>query len=97
MFVLKGPNRVNQGNLLNQPEIDWRTGEFYPVINKAEMWDFGEYNVDFYNTEIARRAGLLVQSIGKAVESDGHLLAGDFEAVTCATSSIAGMRGGIPT
>ncbi len=35
-------NLVKQGNLLNQPEVDWRTGEFYPVINTSQMWDFGD-------------------------------------------------------
>jgi len=68
-------NLVNQGNLLNQPEVDWRTGEFYPVINTADMWDFGAYNFDLYNTEIARRSSLLVQSIAKAANSDNGLLA----------------------
>ena len=68
-------NLVNQGNLLNQPEVDWRSGEFYPVINTSEMWDFGTYNFDLYNTEIARRSSLLVQSIGKAVGSENGLTA----------------------
>jgi hypothetical protein len=62
-------NLVSQGNLLNQPEVDWRTGEFYPVINTSEMWDFAAYNYDLYNTEIARRSSLLVQPISKAVAS----------------------------
>jgi len=67
-------NLVSQGNLLNQPEVDWRTGEFYPVINTAAMWDFGAYNFDLYNTEIARRSSILVQSIGKAKNSTSGLL-----------------------
>ncbi len=66
---------VSQGNLLNQPEIDWRTGKFYPVINTAEMWDFGDYNYDLYNTEIARRSSLLSQGISKAVGSLSGLTA----------------------
>jgi hypothetical protein len=68
-------NLVKQGNLLNQPEVDYLTGEFYPVINTVEMWDFGAYNYDLYNTEIARRSSLLVQSIGKAASSANGLLA----------------------
>jgi hypothetical protein len=68
-------NLVSQGNLLNQPEVDWRTGNFYPVINTSEMWDFGAFNYDLYNTEIARRSSLLVQSIGKAFNSDSRILA----------------------
>ncbi|MEJ2456179.1 MAG: choice-of-anchor O protein [Candidatus Thiodiazotropha sp.] len=68
-------NLVKQGNLLNQPEVDWRTGEYYPAINTSEMWDFGAYNYDLWNTEIARRSSLLVQSIGKAGNSENRLLA----------------------
>lgn len=68
-------NLVNQGNMLNQPEVDWRTGEFYPVTRTVDMWDFGDYNHDLYNTEIARRASILVQSIGKARGSASKLLA----------------------
>jgi len=66
-------NLVHQGNLLNQPELDWRTGDFYPVINTEDMWDFGEYNFDLYNTEIARRSSILVQPINKAVASENGL------------------------
>jgi len=68
-------NLVNQGNMLNQPEVYWQTGEFYPVINTSEMWDFGTYNFDLYNTEIARRSSLLVQPISKAVNSASGILA----------------------
>lgn len=68
-------NLVSQGNLLNQPEIDWRTGEFYPVINTSEMWDFGDYNFDLYNTEIARRSSMLSQGIKKIAESSSKLAA----------------------
>lgn len=68
-------NLVNQGNLLNQPEVDWRTGEFYPVTNTVEMWDFGAYNFNLYNTEIARRSSLLVQGIAKAAASANGLVA----------------------
>jgi hypothetical protein len=71
-------NVVSQGNLLNQPEVDWRTGEYYPVLNTVNMWDFGASGgTDFnmYNTEIARRASLLIQGIGKAAASGNGLLA----------------------
>jgi hypothetical protein len=53
------------GNMLNQPEVDWQTGEFYPVRNTVDMWDFGDYNFEIYNTEIARRGSLLAQDIVK--------------------------------
>jgi hypothetical protein len=61
--------------MLNQPEVDWREGEFYDPINTVNMWDFGAYNYDLHNTEIARRASLLVQSISKAAGSQHKLLA----------------------
>jgi hypothetical protein len=67
-------NLVSQGNLLNQPEVDWRTGEFYPTVNTVDMWDYGSYNFDLYNTEIARRSSLLVQPIAKAMNSANKLL-----------------------
>jgi len=55
-------NLVSQGNLLNQPETDWRTGEFYLPMDTADMWDFGEdYNFPILRTEIARRGSLMVQ------------------------------------
>ena len=68
-------NLVSQGNMLNQPEVDWRTGAFYPPRNTFDMWGFGAYDFDILNTEIARRSSLLVQSIGKAAASQGKLLA----------------------
>ncbi|MEE4297590.1 MAG: choice-of-anchor O protein [Wenzhouxiangella sp.] len=54
-------NLVTQGNMLNQPEINWRTGEFHPPLNTADMWDFEAYNFPIYRTEVARRGSLLVQ------------------------------------
>jgi len=68
-------NLVKQGNLLNQPESDYRTGYFYPVLNTSLMWDFGTYNYDMHNTEIARRSSLLVQPISKALNSTSGILA----------------------
>jgi hypothetical protein len=56
-------NLSGHGNMLNQPEVNWTTGEFYPVRNTADMWDFGDYNYDIWNTEIARRGSLLTQDI----------------------------------
>ena len=68
-------NLVKQGNLLNQPEVDWQTGGFYNPISTADMWGFGGYNYLLYNTEIARRSSLLVQSIAKAEASNSRILA----------------------
>ena len=62
-------NLVNQGNMLNQPEVNWRTGYFYPLIDTSETWNFGAYGYQIYNTEIARRSSLLVQSTANAGES----------------------------
>ena len=52
-------NLAGHGNQLNQPEVNWQTGEFYPVRNTADFWDFGEYNYEIWNTEIARRGSLI--------------------------------------
>lgn len=71
-------NLVAQGDLLNQPEKDWRTGDFYPPMNTADMWNFIgdksgiDYNYEIYRTEIARRGSLLVQPMVNV--SDGSKL-----------------------
>ena len=58
-------NLGGHGNMLNQPEVNWETGEFYPVRNTAQLWGFDAYDYDIYNTEIARRGSLLAQPISK--------------------------------
>jgi len=58
-------NLTFPGHLLNQPEVGWSTGIFIPTLNTSEIWDFGDYNFDIYNTEIARRGSLLAQDIYK--------------------------------
>jgi len=63
-------NLVSQGNLINQPEVDWRTGEFFPPMSTADMWDFGDYNYDIYRTEIARRGSLMVQPLSNVAGSN---------------------------
>jgi len=72
-------NLGSHGNMLNQPEVDWTTGEFYPVQNTVNMWDFGDFNFDIYNTEIARRGSLLAQDIykvhSKTSKAAGRLIA----------------------
>ena len=67
-------NLVNQGNMLNQPEVDWRTGEFYPEMSTDDLWGF-DNGFTIFNTEIARRASLLVQSVAKAATGTSGLLA----------------------
>lgn len=60
-------NLVSQGNLLTQPEIDWRTGEFFPPLDTADMWNFQndghDYNYLIHRTEYSRRGSLLVQPV----------------------------------
>ena len=34
-------NVLSQGAQLNQPEVNWRTGVYYPPMDTAQMWDFG--------------------------------------------------------
>jgi hypothetical protein len=59
-------NLGGHGNQLNQPEVNWETGEMYAPRNTSTMWDFGSYNYEIYNTEIARRGSLLAQSLTRA-------------------------------
>ena len=70
-------NLVNQGNMLNQPEVDWRTGNFYPALTTSQIWidsvNLPEFEI--WNTEIARRSSLLVQPIAKAQASLTGILA----------------------
>ncbi|MBS3954711.1 MAG: hypothetical protein KGZ88_17300 [Methylomicrobium sp.] len=58
-------NLTQPGHQLNQPEVDWTAGTFYPARNTSEFWDFGAYNFNIYNTEIARRGSWLGQDIYK--------------------------------
>jgi len=62
---------AGHGNMLNQPAKDWQTGEFFPLANTAEFWDFGTYNYDLYETEIARRGSLLAQPADNATRPRG--------------------------
>jgi len=54
---------AGHGNQLNQPEVNWETGEFYAVRNTLDLWDFGLYNYEIWNTEIARRGSLIAQPL----------------------------------
>jgi len=56
-------NLVSQGNMLNQGEVYWETGELLGFMRTEDITDYGVYNFDILNTEIARRASLLVQSV----------------------------------
>ena len=60
-------NLVSQGNMINQPETDWRVGEFFAPLDTADMWNFigdtsgADHNYRIHRTEIARRGSLMVQ------------------------------------
>ncbi len=72
-------NVAVQGNILNQPEVNWRTGTFFPPMSTLNMWDFSasetDYNYLIFNTEIARRSSMMAQSLGKALSGDSGLVA----------------------
>ena len=72
-------NLAGHGNMLNQPEVNWKTGEFYTVRNTADLWNFAnegkDYNYEIWNTETARRGSLLDQDIYKAEASSSRLTA----------------------
>jgi len=71
-------NVLVQGAQLNQPEVNWRTGVYYPPMDTATMWNFTggeENNTDLnyliFNTEIARRTSMMSQSLAKARMGNG--------------------------
>lgn len=77
-------NLLSQGAQLNQPEVNWRTGTYYPPMDTAYMWDFSgsgipasdetSLNYLIFNTEIARRTSMMSQPVNKATangEQDG--------------------------
>lgn len=60
---------VAQQDMWNAPEVNWRTGTFYPPMSTADMWNFGDtLNYEIVQTEIARRASLMSQPAAKALE-----------------------------
>ena len=61
-------NLVAQQNQSNAPEVNWITGTFYPPMSTDDMWDFSAAGITYsiFNTEIARRAALMSQSLTKA-------------------------------
>jgi hypothetical protein len=67
-------NLTFHGNMLNQPEVDWTTGQMFAPASTVDMWDFGAYNYEIYNTEIARRGSLLAQDIYKAAGAKARLI-----------------------
>ena len=69
-------NLTFPGHLLNQPEINWTTGAFFPVLNTVDVWDFGAYNYEIVNTEIARRGSLLAQDVYKVHQTTSKAVGG---------------------
>jgi hypothetical protein len=76
-------NLSDHGNMLNQPAVDWQTGMFFPLVNTVDLWDFGAYNYEIYQTEIARRGSILAQNADKIQPGSrsGGVLAGWLAAV----------------
>lgn len=68
-------NLVFQGAQLNQPEVNWHTGTFFPPMSTADMWGFGAYDYLIFNTEIGRRSSMMAQSLAKAKASASGLVA----------------------
>lgn len=74
-------NLASQGDMLNQAESNWRTGDLYLPLSTEDMWNFAEsangqdLNFLIYRTEIARRGSLLVQNLTKAGASASGLVA----------------------
>lgn len=68
-------NLVGQGNMINQPEVDWRTGQMLPAMNTSNLWNFSTGNFDVYRTEIARRGSLMVQSPLNVDQGNSKLMA----------------------
>ncbi|WP_299878880.1 choice-of-anchor O protein [uncultured Cocleimonas sp.] len=68
-------NVLSQGAQLNQPEVNWRTGTYYPPMSTEQMWDFSNDSVDLnyliFNTEIARRTSMMSQPLSKALSGNG--------------------------
>ena len=73
-------NVLSQGAQLNQPEVNWRTGTYYPPMSTEDMWDFWggsgdeedtDLNYLIFNTEIARRTSMMSQPLSKALSGNG--------------------------
>jgi hypothetical protein len=73
-FEFNRPEVVRQNLQLNQPAIDWETGEFtdlFALVGAEKML----VDAPIYDTEIARRTSLMVQPWGKVVGSNSRLSA----------------------
>jgi hypothetical protein len=73
-FEFNKPEVVRQNLQLNQPAVDWATGEFtdlFALVGEERML----VDAPIYDTEIARRTALMVQPWGKVVSSTSKLSA----------------------
>jgi hypothetical protein len=65
-FEMFLPTTVQQGLILNQPAVDWETGDFFDFI----YYDWDQEN-PLYPTEIARRGAMLThQTLQKVMDSE---------------------------
>ena len=64
-FDMFNPELVQQGLMLNAPAIDYETDDFFDVY-------VDEWGNDYYETEIARRFNLMVNSAGSAMVSESQ-------------------------
>ena len=68
-------NLTFHGHMLNQPEIDWTTGDWIPELDTSVALSYGDFGFPLYNTEIARRGSMLAQGIPAAQGSTSGLIA----------------------
>jgi hypothetical protein len=67
-FDMFDPDLVEQGSQLDQPAIDRTTNDFFPLL-------FDDFGNEFYDTEIARRFSIIIQSPDKVGASGTTLIA----------------------
>lgn len=74
-FEFNKPKVVQQNLQLNQPAVNWATGTFTDLFSVEAIKDKLLVQAPLYETEIARRAALMVQPSGKVANSSSKLAA----------------------
>ncbi len=74
-FELGKPEVIRQNLQLNQPAVNWEDGTFTDLFSIDAIKDKLLVQASLYETEIARRAALMVQPWGKVVNSTSKLSA----------------------
>ncbi len=74
-FELGKPEVVRQNLQLNQPAVNWEDGTFTDLFKIDAIKDKLLVQASLYETEIARRAALMVQPWGKVMDSTSKLSA----------------------